>query len=152
MPIDNHDKDMRHSLYGRRFGIDDRGLIVGTQDIRHGTETVLTTAPSTLAPGGTSLLQATATATYELVPPSASMVGVCKRLVHNSTGAAALLVKLSTAAAAGGNFMSVLGTSANTITLTTRGAYVDLEYITTALVAALLQTTSTSFTALTTTT
>lgn len=142
MPIDNHDKDIVHSLYGRKFGIDNRGFLTGCPDVRHGTETILTTALSTLAPGGTSILQATAAAVYELVPPSASMVGVQKRVIHNSTGAVNQLLKLSTAN--GGSFLTQAYSTMNTITMTTRGAYVDLEYISSSLVQVMLQSTSTA--------
>jgi hypothetical protein len=147
MPQDNHNETISHSLYGRRFGRDHNGFMTGFPDNKYGTERITSTAPSTLAPGATTFLAATGSAAYELVPPSLVMVGVRKRIVNDSTGAVAQLVKLTA-----GNFLSVLGSSATTITLTTRGAYVDLEYKSTALVAAMLQTTSTTYTALTTTT
>lgn len=145
MPLDNHASDIQHSLYGRQFGLDARKLgVFGAQtpgfggDIRYGTETIASTVPSTLAPAATTILAATATAAYELVPPSASMVGVRKRLIHNSTGAAqAQLVKLTA-----GNFLTNTGSSFTTLTMSTRGVVVDLEYLTTALVAAITQISS----------
>lgn len=154
MPIDNHDKDILHSLYGRRLGIDNRGLLTGLPDIRHGTETITSTVASTLAPAGTSILGATVSGVYDLTPPSASMVGVCKRLIHNSTVAGlAMLVKFSTGNAGLGNFMTLLGTSQNTLSLTTRGTVVDLEYISSAFVSVVaLNSTSTSGAVLLTTT
>ena len=157
MAIDNHGGDIQHSIYGRQFGLDMRKLgVFGSPsqtangfggDLRYGTETIASTVPSTLAPAGTSLLQATASAVYELVTPQASMIGVRKRIFHNSTGAAAQLVKLTS-----GNFVSVYGSSQNTLSLSTRGAYVDLEYISSSLVAVNLQTSSTTLNLVTATT
>lgn len=142
---DQHGSDIQHSFYGRQLGRDVNGMLTGLADYRPATEVVGTTAASTLAKGGTSILSATAPGAYELPAPAANMVGVRKRLFNSSSGNQ--LAKLVT-----GNFKSILGTSANTITLVSTGSYIDLEYITTALVAAMLQTTSTSYTALTTTT
>lgn len=147
MPQDLHGDTIQHSLYGRKLGLDQNGFLTGHAGAKAGTERITSTSPSTLALGGTSFLAATGSAAYEIAPPSLLLVGVRKRIVNDSTGAVAQLVKLTV-----GNFLSILGSSATTITLTTRGAYVDLEYKSTALVAAMLQTTSTTYTALTTTT
>jgi len=130
MAVDNHNSQIKHSLYGRLAGLDHRNLAVfGGGDIRYGTETLGTTVASTLAPGGTSILAATAAAVFELIPPSATMIGVRKRLISNTTGAVAQLAKLTA-----GNFTANGLTTQNTLTLSTRGVGVDLEYISTALV------------------
>jgi hypothetical protein len=149
MAQDLHGDTILHSLYGRKLGLDPNGLLTGHPDNKYGTERITSTSPSTLAGAGTSILQATGAAAYELVPPSAMMLGVRKRLFNNSTGAVAQLAKLTV-----GNFVSLLGSSHTTLSLTTRGAYVDLEYISTALVAIALQTTSSAISnvSLTTTT
>lgn len=158
MPFDNHKGDIQHSLYGMSWGLDGRKLgVIGSPalgtggDLRYGTETITSTLPSTLSPAATSILAATGTAAYELVSPSASMVGVRKRLLQNSAGAAqAMLVKLTA-----GNFVTLVtsGSSNNTITLSTRGSYVDLEYISTSLVFAMITSTvSTAYVSFSTTT
>lgn len=156
MAVDNHGSDIRHSLYGRMYGLDVRGLgVYGSPaigyggDLRYGTETITSTLPSTLAPAATSILQATGSAVYELVTPQASMVGVRKRIFNNSTGAVAMLVKLTS-----GNFIANTGSSAvfNTISLTTRGTGIDIEYISSNLIAVMGQTTAAGYFAFTTTT
>lgn len=130
MAQDNHGNQILHSLKGRQLGLDHRGMIVGAMDRRVGTETITSTAASTLAAAGTSVLKATASAVYELIPPAANMIGARKRLINGSTAAVAMLAKLTA-----GNFLTATGTTNNTVSLSTRSAYVDLEYISTALVA-----------------
>jgi hypothetical protein len=130
MAIDGHSKYMRTSIHGRRFGLDDYENLTGAVGRRNGHETL--TAASTLHPGGTSLLNAASSAVFELPPPAADLVGVTKRVIAISTGAAPQYVKLTA-----GNFLVNGFSSHNTCSLTTRGTAVDLEYITTALVAVL---------------
>lgn len=147
MAIDNHASEIQHSLYGRLFGLDNRklGIFGGGGDKRYGTETLATTAASTMAAAATTLLTATAPGVYELIPPAASMVGVRKRVINASS--TAQFFKLVT-----GNFQSMYGSSQNTVTVSTR-AVIDLEYITTALVAVVMHTSgSTAVFSLSTTT
>lgn len=141
MPINDHKGEYLHSLYGRKLGLDNNGFLIGPPSGRNQTETITTTAPSTLMVGGTSILQATGSAVYELPVPTAALIGVQKRIISNTTGAVSQLVKLTA-----GNFMSFTGSSqlTNTITLSTRGAFVDLEYLSTALVFAGVNSTSTA--------
>ena len=154
MPYDDHvSANSRHSIYGRKLAIDFNGFIIGPPSDRNATETITTTAPSTLAVGGTSVLLATAAAAYELPTPRAEYVGIQKRIINASTGATVQNVKLPS-----GNFLvggsGSVGSTFTTIVLSTRGGMVDLEYLTTALVAVITQTSSLSsgFTAFTTTT
>lgn len=144
MAIDRHDSQIRHSLYGRKLGLDNNDLLTGLPDVRVATETV--TAASTLMKGGTSLLSATAATVYELPPPSADLIGVRKRLINGSTGLSQL-VKLT----AGNYLQSALSTN-NTLTIATRGASIDLEYITTALVSVIGASQSTAVMSFSTTT
>lgn len=144
MPYDPHDSQIRHSFYGRRLGFDGNDFLVGHSGERPPTETRTSTGTvsSTLAKGGTSLLSATAAAVFELEPPSAAMVGVRKRVINTSTAAVSQIVKI-----ASGNFLSVFGSSATTLTMSTRNAMAELEYISTALIAVNnLQSTSTAAT------
>jgi hypothetical protein len=131
MPLDHHGSDILHSFYGRQFGLDPNRCLTGMADIKHLTETITSTVATTLAAGGTSVLLATASGVYTIQPPSNRyMLGSLKRIINASTAAVSMLVKLTT-----GNFLSAFGSSANTITLSTRGAALDLEYISSALVA-----------------
>lgn len=140
MAIDHHGSRIKHSIYGRKLGLDHNDFLTGVLDILPATETV--TAASTLSKGGTSILRSAASAVFELPPPSSVLIGARKRLISDTTGAVSQLVKLTS-----GNFMTVFGTSFNTLTLSTRGVSVDLEYISSALVHVLgVNTTSTTFT------
>jgi hypothetical protein len=137
MAIDGHSKYMRTSIHGRRFGHDDYENLTGAVGRRNGHETL--TAASTLHPGGTSLLNAPSSAVFELPPPAADLVGITKRIISISTGAAPQYVKLTA-----GNFL-VNGQSTHSVcSLTTRGVAVDLEYITTAFVSVLTHVVATT--------
>ena len=139
MTIDHHGSRIKHSIYGRKLGLDHNDFLTGVLDLLPATETV--TAASTLSKGGTSLLSATAVTVYELPPPSSVLIGARKRLINASTAAVSQLVKLTA-----GNFLTCLGSTFTTLTITTRPVNVDLEYISTAFVAVLnVNTTSTSF-------
>lgn len=150
MAIDHHGSRIKHSIYGRKLGLDHNDFLTGVLDLLPATETV--TAASTLSKGGTSLLSATATAVFELSPPSSVLVGARKRLVNNTTGLSQL-AKLTA-----GNFVFVSTgaaavSTANTITLVTRGVAVDLEYISTGFIQAMnVTSTSTTIIAFTTST
>lgn len=116
------------SIKGVRFGLDHRDLLVGHAGYRNPQEVV--TAGSTLSAAGTSVLETTAAAVYELIPPSASMRGVKKRVVSNSTAAHSLSLTA-------GNFASNALSTYTALVLTGVGEAVDLEYISTSIVAVL---------------
>lgn len=126
MTIDHHGSRIKHSIYGRKLGLDHNDFLTGFLDVVPATETV--TAASTLSKGGTSLLAATAVTVWELPPPVTTLIGARKRLINNTTGLSQL-VKLTA-----GNFQVNSGTTYTTLTLSGKGVAVDLEYISTALV------------------
>ena len=137
MAIDGHSKFMRDSIRGRRFGMDHYNSLVGQHGIRSGHET--STAASTLAPNGTSLLNGASSDVYELTPPAADLIGTQKRVIAVSTSASPMYVKLTA-----GNFLLDGLSSHNTCSLTTRGAALDLEYITTGLISVVARPESTA--------
>lgn len=143
MTYDGHSKFMRTSIHGKRFGIDDNDNLCGNAGYRNGTETL--TASSTLHPGGTSLLAATVAAAYDLPSPSEELVGTQKRIVGLST--ANQHVRLQA-----GNFLTAGQTTATVCLLTTRGAAVDLEYISTAFIAVTSRSSSTAIVSFSTST
>ncbi len=145
MPIDLHAAFIRKSFHGNQLGRTDEDHLVGIQGVQHGTETITSTAASTLMVGGTSILMATASGVYTLPVPVAGRVGIPKRLFNNS--AVAQYVKLAT-----GNFVHAALSSNNTLQLVARGAMVDLEYLTTALLGVAGSSQSTAVAAFTTTT
>ena len=132
MTIDNHDGQILTEIHGRRLGLDHRGFLTGVPDVRAGSETL--TAASTMAAGGTSVLAAAAAAVFELVPPSVDLVGVRKRIFSGTTDAVAMYAKLTAGA------LVVDGSTFAVAVLTTRGTFVDLEYISTGEIAVLGKT------------
>jgi len=70
-----------HSLYGRKFGVDDAGFPVGGPGTRHPYEAI--TSASTLANSGISVLTCTAASSHTLTDPD--RIGLEKTIVNNST-------------------------------------------------------------------
>lgn len=130
MSINTHASNILKSLKGRLIGLDHRNFAVGIAGVRSSIET-LSTAGAISPNCRTSVLATTAAAVYTLTTPSASMIGVRKTLISNST------VGIQYAKLTSGNFLVNRGTSFNTAQLSTNSAVVELEYISTALVAVL---------------
>lgn len=129
MALDKHGRDIIVSLHGRQLGLDGKGNLVGQGGIRDGYEAAST--GSTLAPGGLSIFSTTAGGVYELHTPADAMIGQMKTLACTSgTSAAYHYAKL-----ASGNFMTSAGSSYTTALFSTGGQVLDLQYISTSLVA-----------------
>jgi hypothetical protein len=89
MAVDKYGSEILHSLYGRLFGFDGRGFIVGPSGQRTPTEIATTAAAATPLTGfGASALTGS-TAAYVLAAPEA--IGIEKIVVNASTLSTAVM-------------------------------------------------------------
>lgn len=80
MPMNKYENEMQHSLYGRKFGLDASGFLVGNPGERQPSE--LTTAASTLTNFGVSVLSGS---TADFTLPAPRVPGIIKTIVNAST-------------------------------------------------------------------
>jgi len=133
MPITKYDSQIRHSLYGRKLGLDGNDFLVGEfSGSRTPTEIVTTANAATPLTGyGASALTGS-TAAYLLAAPAA--VGIEKIVVNASTLSTAIMSLVRSTA---NGACAFAGSSANgaatgvKITLTANGCAVRLMSFTT---------------------
>lgn len=117
---------IKTGIYGRRFGIDNyrptaEEYLVGAADLRKLVENVTTTAGTSLASHGYSILSAT-TASSAINTLQAPVPGIDKVIVQTNTSTLGHQIQL----AAGTNVGTSTGSSANQITFLAQGAAVRL--------------------------
>lgn len=119
---------IKTGIYGRRIGLDNYRVspvpeeyLVGFADNRKAVEQITTTAGSSLASHGFSLLSAT-TASSAINTLQAPVPGVQKVIVQTNTSTLGHQIQL----AAGTNVGTSTGSSANQITFQAQGASVTL--------------------------
>lgn len=110
--------EIEHSIYGRRFGVDDGNSLVGHSGERHpyelwtsGSTATSTSSTAQLCPTGASHMAASTASTFYMPAPEAKYLGVTKTLTFSATGGGDQAVVLI-----GGYFQTCLSATCTTIT------------------------------------
>lgn len=117
------------SIHGRKLGIDHDGFILGHSGDRMPIEN--STAASTLANYGVSVLSGTTSTGWTLNAPPA--VGATKTIINNSSDSTATLSIVRSSSGSGVTFLGSTGAGGVRINLLNNGAAVDLIAISTAI-------------------
>ena len=120
---------IKSSIRGRRCGLDNNEVISGPTGYRRQTEYLTSgDGAATMMPSGVTGLNATASSSFAITPPSAAMVGVEKIIVS-------LQAVTNKIGVASGAFLTSTGSAAaTTITSTGIGQALTLFYATTGVI------------------
>lgn len=113
------------SFFGRRAGHDSNDFYIGSKEFRVQVEDITTTAASTLANYGISVLKCTiaSSAVYTLATPPVGLQA--KQIIQTSSSTLGYAIR----AQSGVNFVTSAGSSFNQLTAQGVGAYIELTAI-----------------------